>query len=141
MRAKSRWTARSLPTLLLLASLAVARALLSFTGSTEAVVQLFPIKCPLRATTGIPCPTCGLGHALVDAWVGRWESSLGHHPLGLVALLLCTVLALSYLVRPESVNRQFQRLGYTLSKRPGLLIGAIVVYLLIGTIRALIHIL
>jgi hypothetical protein len=105
------------------------------------MVQLFPLKCPFRATTGIPCPTCGLGHALVDAWVGRWESSFGHHPLGLVTLIVCTVLSLLYLVEPESVKRHIQRLGRALSERPRVLFGAVVIYLLIGVIRALVHLL
>jgi hypothetical protein len=46
--------------------------------------------CPFRFVTGIPCPGCGMGHALVFALRGDFAASLRSHPLGVPLLLLWT---------------------------------------------------
>ncbi len=40
--------------------------------------------CLFRGLTGIPCPGCGMGHAILLAWQGRWAESFSHHPLGIL---------------------------------------------------------
>ena len=38
-------------------------------------------SCLLRRWSGIPCPGCGLTHALVDLVRGEWRAALSWHPL------------------------------------------------------------
>ncbi len=47
-----------------------------------------PIACPLRATTGVPCPFCGMTRAVVAAVHGHLGTSLSFNPGGVVVLLL-----------------------------------------------------
>ncbi len=46
--------------------------------------------CPFRLLTGLPCPGCGMGHALVFALRGDFSGSWRFHPLGLPLLALWT---------------------------------------------------
>jgi hypothetical protein len=46
--------------------------------------------CPIRLLTGMPCPGCGMGHALVFALRGDFTASWHFHPLGIPLLLLWT---------------------------------------------------
>ena len=46
--------------------------------------------CPFRVLTGIPCPGCGMGHALVFALRGDFAGSWHSHPLGIPLLALWT---------------------------------------------------
>ena len=46
--------------------------------------------CPFRLLTGLPCPGCGMGHALVFALRGDFASSWHSHPLGLPLFVLWT---------------------------------------------------
>ena len=74
-----------------LALIAVAVAIQVATrcaGSVDALLAWVPLRCPLRILTGIECPTCGLGHAIVEALAGEWGASWRHHPAGIVAVLL-----------------------------------------------------
>jgi hypothetical protein len=46
-----------------------------------------PDMCILRATTGVPCPGCGLSRSMVAAIHGDFGRSLAFHRLGLLTLL------------------------------------------------------
>jgi hypothetical protein len=46
--------------------------------------------CPFRMITGIPCPGCGMGHALLFAWRGDFAGSWHSHPLGMPLLVIWT---------------------------------------------------
>jgi hypothetical protein len=46
--------------------------------------------CPFRLLTGIPCPGCGMGHALIHALRGDFSGSFHLHPLGIPLLVLWT---------------------------------------------------
>lgn len=46
-----------------------------------------PELCSLKATTGIPCPGCGLTRSWVSAVHGDLAGSAAHHPLGWLVLL------------------------------------------------------
>ncbi|MEB3200741.1 MAG: DUF2752 domain-containing protein [Synechococcaceae cyanobacterium] len=62
-----------------------------------AVPDLPGLSCPLRAATGIPCPTCYLTRATAAALNGRLSESLALHAFGppaAILLLLWAVLAL-----------------------------------------------
>jgi hypothetical protein len=52
-----------------------------------------PLTCPLRATTGIPCPLCGMTRAVVAAVRGDVGASLRYNPGGVLLVALAVVVA------------------------------------------------
>jgi hypothetical protein len=59
-----------------------------------------PNVCIFRATTGLPCPGCGLTRSIVVAAHGHMAASISHHRLGLLTLIyviLQFVFNLSYI--------------------------------------------
>jgi hypothetical protein len=59
-----------------------------------------PNVCIFRATTGLPCPGCGLTRSIVAAAHGHMAASISHHRLGLLTLIyviLQFVFNLSYI--------------------------------------------
>jgi hypothetical protein len=46
-----------------------------------------PNMCILRATTGVPCPGCGLSRSMVAAMHGDFSNSFAYHRLGLLTLV------------------------------------------------------
>ena len=42
--------------------------------------------CPLRATTGIPCPLCGMSTSVQSTVRGRWSDAIAANPMGLVVV-------------------------------------------------------
>jgi hypothetical protein len=63
------------------AALQAAHPLLPETG---------PNFCPFKMLTGLPCPGCGMGHAVVYALRGDFSASFAAHPLGIPLLALWT---------------------------------------------------
>ena len=57
------------------------------TGGITLAGHRLPELCTLKATTGLPCPGCGLTRSWVSAVHGDLAASLGHHPLGWLVLL------------------------------------------------------
>jgi len=53
-----------------------------------------PLACPLRATTGIPCPLCGMTRACVAAVHGHLGASLAFNPGGLLLIVAAVVAIL-----------------------------------------------
>lgn len=63
-----------------------------------------PSICIFRATTGLPCPGCGLTRSIVAAAHGQLAASFSHHRLGLITLIyifLQFVFNLCYLAVPK----------------------------------------
>ncbi len=55
---------------------------------------MFGTVCTLKAFTGISCPCCGLTHATVYLFMGRWRDSWNANPtaiLWIVAIILFIV--------------------------------------------------
>jgi Protein of unknown function (DUF2752) len=69
--------------------------------AVAAVWPLFPVHppaaCPLRSTTGIPCPFCGMTRAVVAAVHGDMLKSLAFNPAG----ILIVAIAIAVLIRPS----------------------------------------
>jgi len=63
------------------------------------------IACPLRSTTGIPCPFCGMTRSVVAAAHGHLVQSLSFNPLGIAILALAVVA----LVRPQILRNRMPR--------------------------------
>ena len=84
------------------------RELRALSGGMIAIAAVWPIlpvhpgiACPLRATTGVPCPFCGMTRAVVAAAHGHLSTSLAFNPGGIVVLLLAAVA----IVRPAVLTR------------------------------------
>ena len=66
------------------------------------------VLCPLRAVTGIPCPSCGLTRALAHLERGHLAQALKFHPFSpliLVLALALFILLLLELVTHKSIIR------------------------------------
>ena len=57
---------------------------------TAGLPEFYYTLCLFKNLTGWPCPGCGMGHAILDAFRGRWIASLSSHPLGIPFLALWT---------------------------------------------------
>jgi len=44
--------------------------------------------CPFRFLTDLPCPGCGIGHAISYAFHGKFAASFTAHPLGIPAIFI-----------------------------------------------------
>ena len=62
-----------------------------------------PLACPLRATTGVPCPLCGMTRAVVAAVHGDLAASLRYNPAGVIAVLIIVAFLVSPRVRRVSL--------------------------------------
>jgi hypothetical protein len=62
------------------------------------------VLCPLRAVTGIPCPSCGLTRALAHLERGHWADAVRFHPFSPLVFLL--VLALVVMLVFELVTHR-----------------------------------
>jgi hypothetical protein len=92
-----------LPRLLALALLAgsLLLPLLAFDWVTSPQAL---VLCPLRAVTGIPCPSCGLTRALAHLERGHWAEALKFHPFS--PLILVLALALFIILLLELVSHK-----------------------------------
>ena len=60
-----------------------------------------PLVCPLRDTTGVPCPLCGMTRASVALAHGRIGDALAYNP----GVLVVVALVATALVRPDLFAR------------------------------------
>jgi hypothetical protein len=63
-----------------------------------------PLACPLRATTGIPCPFCGMTRAVVAAVHGDLGASLRYNPGGILIVVLAIATLLAFRVTRERIR-------------------------------------
>ncbi len=61
------------------------------------VILHVPIRCRFHDVTGIPCPTCGMTHAVTALIQGQWGNAAGHHAgvfvLAALGILMAVTLA------------------------------------------------
>ncbi len=61
-----------------------------------------PALCPLRTTTGIPCPFCGMTRAVVATVHGHLAESLRYNPAGVLVVAVAIAMLLGW--RTERVH-------------------------------------
>jgi uncharacterized protein DUF2752 len=61
-----------------------------------------PNVCPLRSTTGVPCPFCGMTRAVVAAVHGHLGVSLRYNPAGILIVAVAIAMLLGW--RTERVR-------------------------------------
>jgi uncharacterized protein DUF2752 len=92
------------------------------------------VFCPFRLVTGLPCPGCGMGHALVFALHGDFAGSLHSHPLGMPLLLLWTAW-LGWGLVNSARGREFSDGFIPVLRRPAVSWAALAVVLAVYAVR------
>jgi hypothetical protein len=60
-----------------------------------------PLVCPLRATSGVPCPLCGMTTSVTETLRLDFEAAVAATPAGVAAVVAALVVLLA---RPRSVR-------------------------------------
>ncbi|HEX7503563.1 MAG TPA: DUF2752 domain-containing protein [Acidobacteriota bacterium] len=91
------------------------------------------VLCPLRAVTGVPCPSCGLTRALAHLERGHWADAVRFHPFAPLVFLL--VLALAVMLAFELATHR-AIIGNPLRERRDvyLVFGGLVVFQVVRTV-------
>lgn len=63
--------------------------------------------CPSQLLGWGKCPGCGIGHAIHDALHFRFRSSIHHHPLGIVAVIIIFI-RIKQLIQPLPKQHETQ---------------------------------
>ena len=78
-------------------------------GTFLTAAALYPLVphpeliCPLRATTGIPCPLCGMTTSVTATLRGDFGAALAANPAGVLAVAAAVVLLVSRRARSVRV--------------------------------------
>lgn len=127
---------RATPLGLLALSIGFAHMLRERLGSLDAwAAAHLPVLCPLRAISGVPCPTCGLGRSLLATWSGDLLRAWHLHFLGPVLLLGTALLSAACALHPAGARRVAAALAQTPTAHPKLTGWAAGAYILWGFSR------
>lgn len=88
---RSRSTTQRLLEIQRLARIGVTMAVLA----PPNLVEHGPVLCPIRRTTGVPCPSCGLTRSWSAVAHGRLGDGFRMHPLGPFAFAAAVALSLT----------------------------------------------
>ena len=96
-------------------------------GATE-LARFIPLRCPLKALLGVPCPTCGLGRSLCHALALDWSGATLLQPGGPVLVAIAIVLGAAAWFAPQQTEQCLRRARDWLAARPQTLWLALVSY-------------
>lgn len=65
--------------------------------------------CPLKATTGIPCMSCGITKSMVYFYDGNLVKSLGYHLFGPLLVGFCIFMIVLFLVEIKTKKVYFRK--------------------------------
>jgi hypothetical protein len=85
--------------------------------------RLLPV-CPFRALTGIGCPTCGTGRAVICIAAGQPGRALTLNPLATLVILGSVALTPIAALQPELLSRLTRRIGSALRTRRARILAA-----------------
>ena len=126
---------RALPLSGLLGGIALAHALRAALGPLDPLLAQWPRLCPLFALTGIRCPTCGLGRALIDTAAGDVAQAFHHHPLGPLLMGGAVIASLLLATRAGLLKRALVDAGRACKRHPRLMTVLVALYILWGVAR------
>jgi xanthine/uracil permease len=69
--------------------------------------------CPLKATTGFPCPSCGITKSIVYFYDGNLLKSLSFHLFGPLVVGFCIFIIVLFLVEIKTKNVYFRKWFYS----------------------------
>ena len=72
-----------------------------------------PIVCPIRLTTGIPCPACGTTRSIAAITEGNFDDALRFNPLGFAVIFF----ALLWAIKPATLNTRIDKVSALLNTR------------------------
>ena len=116
-------------------SIAGARVFAGLNSNLESSLSLIPLRCPLHFFFGIKCPTCGLGHSLVFAWLGEFKKSWDYHPLGLILLGVTGLVWCALLLNREAQLVKLAKFLQTLKSNKSALLSVVLIYSIWGFLR------
>lgn len=65
--------------------------------------------CPLKATTGFPCPSCGITKSIVYFYDGNIVKSLSYHLFGPLVVGFCVFIIVLFFVEIRTKKVYFQK--------------------------------
>ena len=68
--------------------------------------------CPLKATTGFPCPSCGITKSIVYFYDGNLLKSLSFHLFGPLVVGFCIFMIVLFLVEIKTKKTYFRKWFY-----------------------------
>lgn len=86
-----------------------------------------PLRCPVLALTGIPCPTCGMTRSFVAIVKGNLAQSIHYHAFGLI-LFASFLLIVFHLLLELSCDRAISTFYTQLLKKQRFQISALLLY-------------
>jgi hypothetical protein len=76
--------------------------------------------CPIKMTTGFPCPSCGITKSIVSFYKGNIAQSLTYHILGPALVFFCFFTVLLLLVELKNGKEYFNQYLYNKKTAYGL---------------------
>jgi hypothetical protein len=76
--------------------------------------------CPIKMTTGFPCPSCGITKSLVSFYEGDVLQSLSYHILGPALVFFCLFTIILLLVELKNGKEYFNQYLYNKKTAYGL---------------------
>lgn len=65
--------------------------------------------CPLKATTGFPCPSCGITKSMVYFYDGNFVKSLGYHLFGPLVVGFCLFIIVLFAIELKTKKVYFRK--------------------------------
>lgn len=70
-------------------------------------IDIWLPSCPIHSTTGIECFGCGMNHALVDIFSGRFKEAWHHHPMAFIyPVLIAFWIGYDFMKFAKKINHQ-----------------------------------